>query len=256
MSPLRFEGIVTGRSCAGRSVSAGPRRRRWRRGRTRQPSACPAAREFRRASTASEVDVSATPTEEDSGVALTGSFAAGGGAAGKGVVTAGAGAAARGGSGGGDATVRGAAGGAGTDDGTVTSRLPAAEMSACRLLDTVRWQGRRRLERTIAENQHGNAHHHQQQDATPYDGDGMGGEQRGQGAACRLFAIFLVIDARWRRGRGLAGTTSFVTRCKLRGEGRKLVAAVDRRPLRRRFHIAQFSRPWGQINRHPTPQRM
>ena len=66
----------------------------------------------------------------DSGVALTGSFAAGGGAAGKGVVTAGAGAAARGGSGGGDATVRGAAGGAGTDDGTVTSRLPAAEMSA------------------------------------------------------------------------------------------------------------------------------
>ena len=66
----------------------------------------------------------------DSGVALTGSFAAGGGAAGKGAVTAGAEAAARGGSGGGEATVRGEAGDAGTDDGTVTSRLPAAEMSA------------------------------------------------------------------------------------------------------------------------------
>src|SRR4029077_5286050 len=57
----------------------------------------------------------------DSGVALTGSFAAGGARAGKGAVTAGAEAAARGGSGGGEATDRGGAGGAGTDGGTVTS---------------------------------------------------------------------------------------------------------------------------------------
>src|SRR4029077_6972835 len=75
----------------------------------------------------------------DSGVALTGSFAAGGGAAGKGGVTAGAGAAARGGSGGGEATVRAEAGGAGTDDGTVTSRLPAAEMSA--VAGSIRFDG-------------------------------------------------------------------------------------------------------------------
>ena len=74
--------------------------------------------------------VSATPTAGSSGVALTGSFAAGSGAAGKGEVTAGAEAAARGNSGEGEAAVRGEAGGAGTDDGTVTSRLPAAEMSA------------------------------------------------------------------------------------------------------------------------------